>query len=84
MLTVKLRNDTTGRTKIIECASVEVEVGSDCTIVYAAAENGVIQSYWVVKSKGETDKRMSGMDVPAYHVAFVENAAGATTQIVRA
>lgn len=69
MLTLKLQNKSSGRTTIVECVSVDVVPNGDG--VHLCAETPGINYNYTVKSGGD------------YDVAFIENAAGATTQIVR-
>jgi hypothetical protein len=76
MLTVKLRNERTKRTRNVECVEVIVEPGSGAATV------------WIEKPDGTTENvvvnRMNGSDDPAeFHIAFVENAEGSTIQVVR-
>jgi hypothetical protein len=70
MLTIKLQNKKTGRTTIVECVSVDV-VASGADFVLEADSPDVKRSY-IVNEHGD------------YNVAFIENAGGHTTQIVRA
>ena len=74
MLTVKLQNKSTGRTKIVECETAEVvPCGED--VVIEAATVGVKQSFVVSPEAAPDD---------SFTIAYIENSSGVTTQIVRA
>jgi hypothetical protein len=69
VLTVKLQNKATGRTTIVECVSVDVVPrGDDITLETQSPDHN---NSYTVRAGGD------------YDMAFIENAAGATTQIVR-
>ncbi len=72
MLTVKLRNTQSNRIKIIECGLVDVlPNGRDFNIVVTM--DGKLERFPVSR-----DPALSPFDV-----AYIENSAGATTQVIR-
>lgn len=78
MLTVKLRNERTQRTRNVECAEVIVDppAGGHVTLVLKKAD-GAEESVEVTKLNGADGKPGD------FHIAFVENAQGSTIQVVR-
>lgn len=76
MLTVKLRNERTKRTRNVECVEVIVDPCPDGANILIRKSDGIDEYVGVVKLNGSEDPK-------EYHVAFVENAQGSTIQVVR-
>jgi hypothetical protein len=82
MLTVKLRHETVGRLRIVECESVSASTLSpDLTVLTTHFMGGLTQVFQIIKRNSARDA--GEPDECHYHVAFVENSKGATTQIIR-
>lgn len=82
MLTVKLRHETVGRLRIVECESVSANVLTpDLTVLTTHFVSGLTQAFQIIKRNSSRD--VVEPDECYYHVAFVENSKGATTQIIR-
>jgi hypothetical protein len=76
MLTVKLRNEKTKRTRSIECLEVIVNPGDGVAFIYVVKAN--------LPNENVEVRRLNGSaDLDEFHVAFVENANGATIQVVK-
>ncbi len=69
MFTLKLKHESSGRTRIIECGEVDVVPNGKGVYVRALVDDKTQE--FLVSKDGE------------YSLAFVENATGATTQIIR-
>lgn len=74
MLTLKLKNTQSSRLKIVECGLIDVvPQGRDFVIIASMNRDDKSPSSFSVSDDGETP----------YNVAYIENAAGATTQVIR-
>lgn len=73
MLTLKLRNSSTNRVRIVECDAIDiVPDGNDVLIVTEKGGDISAEETFRVSLAGDFD------------VAYIENAQGSTTQVVRA
>lgn len=72
MLTLKLRHTPTDRIRVIECAAVDI---LPC--------NGGSFTVRTTRADGSPEEHKISAEGSEYNIAYIENSAGSTTQVVR-